>query len=105
MSIQMSPAKYWEWRTSIEELQHEELKLKYITRQLQIMEKDIEIAKLSAMIYKIQYMKDAQNKYADVKKGYDKFKLDLEKELGVDLNNKVIDEFTYEIRDLNEVKE
>jgi hypothetical protein len=104
MSIQMKPEMYWEWRTSVEELQHEELKLNYSKLQLAMMEKDIEIGKLKSVLYRGQAVKNAQDRYDSVKKGYEIFRQELEKELGVDLKNKVIDEFTYEVKDIDEPK-
>ena len=97
---QLTPGQYWEWRTTIEEMQHSSLKLKHSRLTHSLMERDIEIQKLKAIIYKNR-IKEFEAQYDLSKKEYERFKESLEKDLGVSLSNKVIDDITFEVKELD----
>jgi len=95
----LTGSQYWEWRTTIEEMNHSETKYNLIHTKACLMEKEIEIQKLKLMLFK-QSIKNASEAYQNSKKEYDRFKSSLEKELGISLNDKLIDEVTFEVKEL-----
>ena len=101
----LSDALYWEWRTTIEELESSRLRVKISEHQKQVMSRDLEIFSLKSTILKYNLNK-ASGEVASAKKTvesyeaeYEKMKEKIEKELDITLENKVIDPFTYEVKD------
>jgi len=97
----LKPARYWEWRTCIVEMQHAETKLKVSEMQYEMMLKDHEIARLKAALFKTTLSSLKESKEL-AKKEYDKLKERIEKDLGISLNGCVIDDITFEIKKLEE---
>ena len=95
----LSPGQYWEWRCTIEEMQHAKTRLEQKKMIQTLMEKEIEIQKLRSMVYKDQ-VKAEEEKHKSSVAEYEKFKAQLEKDLGRSLNNTSIDDITYEVHDL-----
>ena len=95
----LSPGQYWEWRCTIEEMQHAKTRLEQKRMIQTLMEKEIEIQKLRSMVYKEQ-VKIEEDKHKTAVAEYDKFKAQLEQSLGRSLNNTAIDDITYEVKDL-----
>lgn len=93
----LTPAEYWEWRTSVTELQKADFELKYKQCLLAMMEKDADIARLRMAIYK-QELVSFTDKVSSVKSDYDSYKKKLEDKLGYSLNNCVIDDVTFEVK-------
>lgn len=83
----------------IEKLMHSEAKLKLQSALLNSMEKDVEIQKLRAMVYKAQ-VRTAQDEHNIVKEEYSAHKKSLEDSIGMSLNDCTIDEVTFEVRKL-----
>jgi hypothetical protein len=96
----LKPEQYWLWRHKIEEMQHAETKLRNKQLTFALMEKDIEIQKHKAIIYKEQ-IKNAEEKLKTFKEEYEQIKKDLEQSLGMSLNNTSIDDITFEVKMLD----
>jgi hypothetical protein len=97
----LQAGSYWKWRNKIEEMKHAETKIKAAQLMNSLMEKDVEILKLRAAIYK-QTIKSHEDSHADLKKQYEEIKLELETEIGGSLNNCVIDDHTFEVKKLED---
>lgn len=98
MKNKLNAGQYWEWRTTIEEMQHAATKLDNHRLMFALMDKDIEIQKLRLAAYKEQ-VRAAETRSEDAKKDYADQKAKLEKALGRSLTGVVIDDVTFEIRD------
>ena len=96
----LKPEEYWEWRTCIVEMQLEEEKLKTMRYALENKNKETEICKLNAALYSRVLEKQAAT-IEDVKKEYKKYKEKLEKNLGFSLENKVISDLDFSIKDID----
>lgn len=87
----LKESEYWEWRVTLEEKDHAQTKLELASKKYAIMEKDIEILKLKALIYK-QTVKSHKDVLDAREKEAVSFKLKLEDNLGQSLSNKTIKE-------------
>ena len=84
-------AEYWHYRLSLSEIAKAEKDLKIKQKTYTVMDKDIEIQKLKLMAYR-EVLRSAAEVVELKKKEHDKFKTDLEKDLGMSLENKMITE-------------
>lgn len=96
----LSPERYWEWRTTIEELKSAQLNLQRVNlekdnKSLIIQTKKLEMALFGKTVEK------AKSEVEAAKAEYDRFKALIEDETGTDLNNKIIDDVTFEIRKID----
>lgn len=95
----MSPEQYWEWRTTIEEMDN--AKNKQMIAELLFTNKQLEIDVLQAGLQ--QFRRDIADKAGIVKQresDYDKIKADLGKNLGIDMENTLVDPYTYDVKQL-----
>lgn len=97
--MQLTKEQFLEWRLMIEKMLHSETKLKLQSALLNSMEKDVEIQKLRAMVYKAQ-VRTAQDENTAMKEEYNAHKKALEDSIGMSLSDCTIDEVTYEVRKL-----
>lgn len=95
----LSAEQYYEWRLAIEQMHHNETKLKSVRMMSALMEKDIEIQKLKQSLYK-QTVKSQEDTFELSKKQYEELKSKIESQLGHSLSNCVIDEVTFEVKSL-----
>ena len=97
----LTPAQYWMWRLTIEEMEHAKTKEKVFRQGLALQLKENENSQLKYGIktFKLESV-TAQTKAA--KKEYDNFTASLETELGISLKGKIIDEITFEVKELVE---
>lgn len=95
----LKASQYWEWRTSIVEMEMADKNLKFAQLQHECMLKDLEIARLRAAIFKTttQTLEDKKNL---AKEEYEKYKTKLEASLGMSLSNCVINE-NFEVNKLD----
>lgn len=102
--VKLSPEQYWRWRTTIAEMDHGNAN--YESGQLRYghMLKDLEISRLSAVIYKQGQLQTLEEKRNLLKKEYENEKKKIEDELGVSLNNCVIDDIDFSVKSLDEQK-
>lgn len=98
----MTPAQYWEWRCTIEELKSSELNFKRVMLERQIKELEIELRKKELILFK-EVVINASSDKEKIKKDYESFKTKLEEQLGCSLSNCVIDDITYEIKDAKDL--
>lgn len=97
----LKPEQYWEWRTTISEM--ECAKHKNVSNELrwEMMLKDIEISKLKTAIYK-NTVEASRGMYDKAKEEYEAMKTKIEKDLGISLSGAVIDDTTFEVKKLEE---
>lgn len=96
----LTAEEYWEWRTTIAELQLAEEKLKTATQEIKLVEKDIGNLQLSAKLLIATNHRRAKDNQNEAKDEYEKFKKLIEERTGTSLNNKIIDDVNFEIKDL-----
>lgn len=90
--------KYWEWRTSIEELCHQKTKFLLIEEQGKTLKALEEVSKMRSQVHAGLILK-SKNKLEEAEVCYHKFIEDLEKELGFPVKGKMIDPYTYEVKE------
>lgn len=98
----LTPAEYWEWRCAIADMQTAKGELKNSESQLIILKKDIEIASLKARLYELNQYENAKAKVEKSVKEYEDNKKRLEQVHQISLSGKMIDEITYEIKEVQE---
>jgi len=98
---QIKPELYWEWRCTIAEQKSARLKHEAMVLKLQAMEREIEIMKLRAFVFKMNEVKQSKDEVSLHDAEYDSTKKRIEEECGVELKDCVIDEITYEIKKLD----
>lgn len=96
----LSPVEYWEWRTTIAEMEVEKNKLLRTELEFKLLNKEAEILAVRQQLFLRTRMDAAKTTYSNFKQEYERFKGVLEEALGQSLNNKVIDDITFEIKEL-----
>lgn len=96
----LTAAQYWEWRTTLEEMKVRKLHLEVLGLKRDLMEKEIENRKMKLTSLKRSINQHAVNGQQE-REQYEEFLKRLEKEVGTSVKGKVIDEITFEIRDLD----
>lgn len=96
----LSPAQYWEWRTTISEMQTAQAQHKISELELKLMQKDAEIQIARIQLFQKLKVEQSQKSFEAAQAEYKRFKEVLEKDLDVSLNDKIIDEVTFEIKDV-----
>jgi hypothetical protein len=99
----MKAEQYWEWRTTIEEMEHSKTKLKNVRLEMALMERNVEILKLRNNMYK-EVVRNQEFEHKRIVDEYGKFIEKLEKEIGCSIRDKIIDPVTFQIMDENDVK-
>lgn len=94
--IVLNREQFLEWRLSIEKMLHAETKVKSRRLELSLMEKDIEISKLKAQLFK-DVIRQFENDYNSSKESYVALKKRIEEELQVSLDGASINEDTLEV--------
>ena len=96
---QMTKEQYLTWKNSLLNMHVAEFKSKLSHKMAVIMEKDQEIQRLKCQLYKTE-----TNRYDmelnDIKQEFQDTRVLIEKELGFDLNDCIIDEITLEVKKL-----
>lgn len=95
----LTAAEYWEWRTTIGELDIEKQKLANAHLEFKILQRDAEIHAVRQQLFLRTRMDAAKQSLEKAKAEYERFKGVLEESLGQSLNNKVIDDITFEVSD------
>lgn len=98
----LSPAQYWEWRTTISEREVAQEKLRTASLELNLLQKEAEVLAVRTQLFVRTRLELAKAEAGSAHAEYARFKGELEKDLGQSLNNKLIDDTTYEIRDAPE---
>lgn len=96
----LSPVEYWEWRTTIQELETEKQKLLNTELQYKLLQKEAELLTVRQQLFQRTRMDAAKSAVQAAYSEYERFKGVLEKSLGQSLSNKIIDDITFEIREV-----
>jgi hypothetical protein len=93
----LTPADYWEWRTSIEEMKQQELKVELATLRQKYLETETKCLNLQAALF-TQTLKQTTAQRDNYKKEYLAHIEKLENKYGVDLKDCIIGDINYEVR-------
>lgn len=93
-------AQYWEWRTTIAEMNTAKSQVETSDLNFKLLCKDAEILRVRAELFARISIGDAKAAYEQTQKEYLRFKKVLEDSLGTTLSGKLIDEITLEVKDL-----
>ena len=99
----LKPEQYWEWRTTIAEMQLAERDFRIGNMQAENMTKDLEILRLKLSLFK-NNLDVLSSKRDAAKKEYDDMKKKLEGQLKISLSGCVIDDITFEVKRLEDAK-
>lgn len=97
----LTEGQYWEWRCTTEELKSAKLNEKRVHLEHDRKNKEIEILKLKLVIFK-DSLKAARQMVEGAETEYKNFTRKLEEDLGFEFKDVVIDEYTYELKSLEE---
>lgn len=100
MKTNLSPAQYWEWRTTIAEVETAKEKFKTSQLEYKLLQKEAENLSIRTQLFLRTRMEAVKAEVGKTTAEYERFKKVLEEDLGQSLNNKLIDDVTFEIRDL-----
>lgn len=96
----LTPAEYWEWRCAIADMATARKEKELADAQLIAMRKEVEIASLKARLFELVQCDTAKTKVENSTKAYEDNKKHLEMVHQISLSGKIIDEVTYEIKEL-----
>ena len=96
----LSAGEYWEWRTTITEMNIKKSELKNTELEFKLLQKESEMLAIRQQLFIRTRMDAAKNGLQEAQTEYERFKTVLEKSVGMSLSNKIIDDITFEIRDL-----
>lgn len=96
----LTPAEYWEWRCTISDMQKAETKVQLAVSESQVLRKDADLMTMKWQLHQKQQVQNSKDALQESKKEYDNMKKRLEDRLGLSLNGKMIDEYSYEVRDI-----
>lgn len=100
MKSHLSPAQYWEWRTTISEAEIAKEKFKSTQLEYKLLQKEAENLSIRTQLFLRIRMEAVKAEVGKTAAEYERFKKVLEEDLGQSLNNKLIDDVSFEIRDL-----
>jgi hypothetical protein len=97
--IRLTDAQYWKWRLTIEEMQHA-ASLRDL-RNIECKYKELELQNGALQLRELRTKHNDQVKAVEASKSeYDLVKKEIETQLGVSLNQCVIDDLTWEVKKL-----
>lgn len=94
---QLSKEQFYRWRFFIEQLRHGKTQVDLINKTHALMEAQLEVSALRARLHK-NVVKEKLDSYEVAKNQYEAERANLEKELGYELKDVVIDEVTFEVK-------
>lgn len=100
MEKNLSAGEYWEWRTTISEMDVAKSNLKNAELEVKLLQRDTEIKSLQTKLHSVVFLGKAKEEMQKAITEYNRFKGVLEERHGVSLNNKMIDDVTYEIKEI-----
>lgn len=100
MKNNLTPAEYWEWRTTIGDLSLAKEKFRTTQLEAKLLQKEAETLHIRTQLFLCTRLESAKAEVAKTLAEYERFKGALEESLGQSLNNKLIDDVTFEIREL-----
>lgn len=96
----LTAEEYWQWRTTIAEMKCANEKLRSAGLQAQVMRSSVELSQCKLSLHLATIVRNARDESEAGKTEYHNFKRTLEDRLGVSLNGKLIDDITFEVKDL-----
>jgi hypothetical protein len=99
---QLTAAEYWEWRQTISDVELAKHKMQNATLELKLMQKEAEMIAIKQQLFRLTKVSAIQESLKAAQKEYDRYKLAIENKVGQSLSNKMIDDFTFEIKPLPE---
>jgi multidrug resistance efflux pump len=96
----LKPEEYWEWRAIIKDMEIAKQKLLNNQIQLKLLQKESELLTARIQLFGTGNVKSAEVALEQAKLDYDKYKSLLEEKVNQSLNNKAIDDITFEIKEL-----
>lgn len=96
----LTAAQYWEWRTTICDVELASQKLVQSELELKLLFKETELLAVKSQLHKVMRVENLRAKHTEAIAEYQRYKKVLEDSLGVSLSNKIIDEITFEVKDL-----
>ena len=95
----LTEVQFYKWRLAIEKMKLSDKQKELVVTQMKVKELEVQNLTLRANIFRgsIHQSNEECNLF---KHEYDKLKEELEGEIGFSLNNKVIDEITFDIKDI-----
>jgi hypothetical protein len=96
----LTAAQYWEWRTTISEMNVAQEKFKTSQLEVKLLQKEAENLAVRTQLLISSRVRDAKEAFEASRVEYERFKKFLEEATGTSLNNKVIDDITFEIKDI-----
>ena len=94
--------QFWQWKYYISEMFKAKKEKDLADAQLIAMRKDIEIANLKAKLFELTQCENSRAKIDDTTKAYNDYKNELEIVHKISLSGKIVDEVTYEIKELQD---
>lgn len=95
----LTAAEYWEWRNACTQVWNSNNKASLAEEQAKVLQLNAELAQMRLKLHLATSVKDARAQALECSQEYQKIKDVLEDKLGVSLNNKTIDDVTFEIMD------
>jgi len=95
----LTPEQYWEWRTTIAELETAKKSQEVAQLQITSAKKDIEILTLKTQVFSQSQLKTCEAAVKEAENEYTITKNRLEALFSISLNDKIIDALTFEIKD------
>lgn len=102
VKTKLTAAQYWEWRTTLTELQVAREKHRISELEHKLLQKEAENLGIRTQLFIRTRMESSKQALGTTLAEYERFKGALEQCLGLSLNNKVIDDVTFEIKELPE---
>lgn len=99
-NAKLTSEQYWNWRASVAELQTAKANYRASEFETRCLQLEAEIAQLKARIGLKIKLAEASAQIELHKEEYKRFKEKLEVEIGTSLSDKVIDDVTFEVKDL-----
>lgn len=97
--IFLSEVKYWKWRLSIEEMKHARTNSDKAGLEFKMKEMEIQKNQLQLLTLKEGYRLRTTEVHGKMSE-YDSIKKEIEDDLGMSLNDCVIDDLTFEVKKL-----
>ena len=96
----LTAAEYWEWRCAISDMSIAKKELEIGQMRYNEFKKDIELLSLRAKVYELTQMETLKANAKQASEAYEENKKMLETVHNTSLSGKIIDEVTYEIKEL-----
>lgn len=98
----LSPRDYWEWRTTLTEVELEKAKHSLVEQRFLAMQKDIEMAQVKRQLFFSSVLQQQKEDLGRVEKGAEDWRIALEARIGISLKGCIIDDVTFEVKQLED---